>query len=363
MIPIYDESPQVVDLGQKTQAWKAWREGLVTATDGVILLAATNKKSPWRLYQEKEGMIQPEDLSKNPYVRRGDRLEDMARKAVEKFLVGKLGIAEEDAAIIPCCFQRGALGASLDGILSVNGKRYVIEIKIPSEGNFETIESEGREADQYQEYYIQVQHQLLTSGADGGWLLFYRPSDSKKKISESLIDFEITPDEALFDELVLEATVFQSARAAGESPPANPELDVFSPEGEELEKWQERAQRYREEKAKQMDAQKVLDEHKEVCKDLEQEFIEQLGDFVSGEAAGVRVNHSWRKGTIDYPSAVKHVGEFIHTRLREAQSTETKEALAGVLRLLNDEHLEEYRKPGNASTRVTLKKKTDKTIN
>lgn len=69
----------IINLDQRTDAWKAWRNQGITATDSTVILGASPYKTPWRLWAEKVGKILPPDLSGNPNVQRGVALEDEAR--------------------------------------------------------------------------------------------------------------------------------------------------------------------------------------------------------------------------------------------------------------------------------------------
>ena len=71
------------NLEQKTDAWREWRRKGLTATDSPVILGLSPYKTPWRLWAEKVGKVQPPDLSKNPNVRYGIEHEDDARRLFE----------------------------------------------------------------------------------------------------------------------------------------------------------------------------------------------------------------------------------------------------------------------------------------
>ena len=340
---------KTIDLRQGSQAWLAWRQKRVTATDMAVLMGATTDKSRWRLWKEKKGQIAPQNLAANPYVRRGKRLEDTARQAVEE----KIGLP-----IMPICVEddNELLGASLDGIVTLDGKRTNIEIKILSENNHDDVVEKGRDSEFVRKYLVQVQHQCAVVKTEAAKLCFYSPADGKAGRQADLQIFDIEPDELLHEEMHIEARLFKDSLDDGTEPEKDPEQDQFSPEGEDLERWQERATRYRQAHAEVKEADKQLKAKKEITKNIEAEFIEDLGEFVSGEAAGVQVTHYWTNGQVDARKALEDVREYLTTRIRQAENFEAKEELMGALEMVDDNALEEYRKPGRESVKVTLKK-------
>ena len=42
----------IINLDQRTDAWKAWRNQGITATDSTVILGASPYKTPWRLWAE-----------------------------------------------------------------------------------------------------------------------------------------------------------------------------------------------------------------------------------------------------------------------------------------------------------------------
>lgn len=69
----------VVDLNQRSEEWLKWRALGITATDIPVILGLSPYKTPWQLWAEKIGRINPPDLSGNPNIQRGVALEDKAR--------------------------------------------------------------------------------------------------------------------------------------------------------------------------------------------------------------------------------------------------------------------------------------------
>ena len=114
----------IINLDQRTDAWKAWRNQGITATDSTVILGASPYKTPWRLWAEKVGKILPPDLSKNPNVQRGVALEDEARRLFQN---------KHLTCVMPACAESDVdpiFRASFDGLTPPNEP---VEFKCPGE--------------------------------------------------------------------------------------------------------------------------------------------------------------------------------------------------------------------------------------
>ena len=150
----------VVNLAQRSPEWHQWRKSGVTASDACILLGSPYK-TPWRLWSEKRGLLLEADLSSNPHVRRGVRMEPIARQRYEE---------RHGELLLPVCAESSEipiLRASFDG-LTDEGRP--VEIKAPSERGFKDAVRLGMESELYQRYYAQVQTQIYVAEADSGVL-------------------------------------------------------------------------------------------------------------------------------------------------------------------------------------------------
>lgn len=132
----------------------------------------------------KTGLVLPEDLSNNPNVLRGIRLEPQARRAFEN--------AHNDF-LLPLCAEadhNAIFRASFDGI---NDAGEPVELKCPCQSVFEDVQAHREQSEAYQLYWVQVQHQILVANSTRGWLVFY--------FEDQLIEFEIQRDAAFLTEL------------------------------------------------------------------------------------------------------------------------------------------------------------------
>ncbi len=155
---------KIIDITQRSDAWRRWRAKGVTASEAAIILGRSAYKTPWRLWAERTGIAREPDLAANPHVQRGVALEDKARKAFE---------ARHDTLLLPVCGQseeHPVLRASFDGIADDGAP---VELKAPCSKTYEALASRGEQAGPYRLYWPQVQHQLYVAGAAQGWLVFY----------------------------------------------------------------------------------------------------------------------------------------------------------------------------------------------
>lgn len=280
---------QLVNLDQRTPEWFVWRQHGITASETPVILGLSPYKTPWRLWMEKTGKIKPDDLSRNPNVQRGVEMEDDVRKLFEE---ERLEIVEPACGV---CDEDPVFRASFDGL---DSKGRPVEIKCPSRKVWDEILANGESADTYRLYAAQVQHQLLVSGANEGFLVFY--SEGEMKI------FDIKRDEAFIRRIRDEGRKFFDSLQAGKPPKKDPEKDLYVPESEEdVTRWVQAARQF-------LRYQKELDELEEKTAAVKRElaalrpvFQSLMGDNAVADFAGVEVRRSSVKGRIDYQKALE----------------------------------------------------------
>jgi putative phage-type endonuclease len=281
---------KIVDVTQRSAEWKQWRAQGVTASEAAIVLGRSPYKTPWRLWAERTGLAREEDLSSNPHVQRGVAQEDSARKAFED---------RHSTLLLPLCAESDAhpvLRASFDGIADDGAP---VELKVPAERTFAEVAAKQTNASAFQLYWPQVQHQLFVADAERGWLVFYGGPGR-------LIEFPVERDVAFLNQdLVPGCLAFWEAIAKRKEPPRDPARDLYVPVGEVLDHWSILAGEYRDllrEKAR-LDAQ--LRESKEDLDRVEIALIAMMGDFLTAEAAGLKITRFLQNGAIDYGKALK----------------------------------------------------------
>ena len=159
---------KIVDVVQRTPDWERWRAQGVTASEAAIVLGRSPYKTPWRLWAERTGMARAADLSANPHVRRGNALEDEARRAFEE---------RHGTMLLPLCGEseeHPVLRASFDGVADDGAP---VELKVPAQPTFAEVAVKTTESTAFRLYWPQVQHQLYVAGAGQGWLVFYGGPD------------------------------------------------------------------------------------------------------------------------------------------------------------------------------------------
>ncbi len=239
---------KIINLSQRDDDWLEWRKGGITATDATILLNRSPYKTRWRLWAEKTGYAREVDLSLNPLVRRGVENEDKARQAFE---------AKHNDLLLPVC-----------------------------------VESAQNPLKPYQLYYAQVQHQLLVTGADKGWLVFWYEGE--------LREFVITRDEAMLNELLAQAKEFWQQVLERKEPEKDPERDLYIPHGKQAERWISAAEEYRIYDAEIQELKQRLSELQDKQKPLLDDMKSLMGEYFHADYGGVMVTRYKVAGRVNY---------------------------------------------------------------
>jgi len=278
---------RVIELDQRTPEWHRWRRQGITATESAVILGLSPHKTPWRLWAEKIGRAAPENLDAVPQVRFGRENEDKVRGLFE---------LAHDEVVTPMCAQMegedSIFRASFDGLTFDD---IPVEIKCPGENTISDVKTRGVLSDAYRLYSVQVQHQMMVSGASYGWLVFF---DSE---SEGLIEFKIERDESMIEEIKKAGREFWNKYVLKlKEPPLDKERDFFIPKGEDAVIWATSAMDYSSAECEM----KALNERLAVLKERQSRaktrLLSIMGDHMIGEFAGVRVNRYLRSGSVDY---------------------------------------------------------------
>ncbi|PZQ48828.1 MAG: hypothetical protein DI556_13515 [Rhodovulum sulfidophilum] len=291
-----------VELDQGTSEWHAWRATGVTASEIAAVFGVSPFKTRWQLWAEKRGLRQPENLDLNPYVRRGRRFEHLLRETVGA--ARKLGF-------FPACVEHEDLSflkASLDG-LDRYGRPW--EFKIPSEGKFEEVKQFGLESDSAQTYVLQVQQQLLCTGANEGYLVFGDPvwgRDGPRIADYRVLVIPAQP--VVHDDIAAKAMAFMDSVSRGIEPAKDKKRDVYAPETpEDAQVWESRASQLVPLLDRQASLAAALAEIEAEIAEISAPLPEILGEFKVGEFAGVRVTRSDRAGAVDWKAYARSKGD------------------------------------------------------
>lgn len=149
---------------EERKRWLGWRHEAITASDAACLYNANPYKKLEDLYAEKI-QDKPIDSIPNIAMRRGVELEPKLRqKFIEQYpyMVPAINVGFDPFEAANCEHPKYSfIRASLDGLSKC--KRVLVEIKYVGKKTFDT-------GVVPKHYWIQVQHQMLASGAERGYV-------------------------------------------------------------------------------------------------------------------------------------------------------------------------------------------------
>lgn len=306
----------IANVIQGSDSWLTWRSEGITATDIPIIMGLSPYKTPYQLWQEKTGRLTPPDLSNNPNVQRGHRLEDEARQLAEE---------THNEVLLPICGICEAnpiLRASLDG-LSEDGIPY--EFKAPSQKIFEELTELGTSSPTYRLYEMQVKAQCTVAQANHAVLLFYREDGDT-------LEFDVTCTQHEREYILEAAERFWDAVQSDTAPPLDADRDVYLADLSDESVRQSDAWLRINSEIKAMEAQiKTL---KASQKMIVESLLSDMGDFCHGQFGRVKVTTFTKRGTIDYPKLMAEKG-------------------------ISDAEMDRYRKDDRIETRITELKRLD----
>lgn len=275
----------VVDLVQRSDEWLVWRAEGITATDIPVILGLSPYKTPWQLWAEKTGRINPPDLSGNPNIQRGNRLEDDARQLTEN--------RYNDVLLPLCgeCTEWPVLRASFDGVGS-NGEVY--EFKAPSKNVFDELDREGVNSATFKLYEAQVHTQQVVAGTHKGRLIFYREDGTD-------MDFEVLLTPERKSEILKAALRFWNLVCTKIPPKLDPDRDWYIPDtGEDKFKWEAHADAWRSQHQQIKALKDQLKALEKDQKDVQCAMTNLMGSFKHADIGGVKVTRFVKAGSIDY---------------------------------------------------------------
>ena len=286
---------RLLELEQRSQAWFDWRRNGITATESAAILGLNPYVTPWRLWCEKVGRALPADLSSNPLVRFGIEHEDEVRQLFE---------LKHLEVVMPACgeFDEDALfRASFDGLTSAMEP---VEIKCPSESTLVDVRQNGLESAAGRLYRIQVQHQLMVSGAQHGWLVCF------DRTTNDLIEFVIERDEELIAEIRSKGReFFDRFVAKRKEPPKDPTRDIYVPKGDvEIARWNQFAADYAAAQKATDALQEQIDAYTAIKNRCRDELTAMMGQFLHADFAGVAITKRALRGTVNYKDFLQAKG-------------------------------------------------------
>ena len=256
----------IVALPQGSPEWHCYRQSRRNASESVAVLRLNPWITPYQLWLTKTGRFEPPVTQA---MQRGTDLEPVARAAYE---------AETGLVMQPLVLEAGAYSASLDG-MTVEGE-LIVEIKCRLRGTRSDLWEDVRQGQVPKHYTVQVQHQLMVSGAATAHLWVF---DGQQGMLHA-----IGRDAALMERIRDAWDTFQQYLDCDTPPPLS-EADTRQRSDEA---WCRAAQAFAQSKQRADEAAAALETARAQLITLAQHPREQ--------GAGVTVTRYWKQGSVDY---------------------------------------------------------------
>lgn len=266
----------IVKLKQGTQEWHEHRKSYRNASESAAVMGLSPWQTAFQLWQLKTGRAEPTEATAP--MKHGTEMEPLARAAYE---------AETGLIMQPLVMVSGDYSASLDGI-TLRGD-LIVEIKCPYKGQASDLWQSVEAGEIPPMYLVQIQHQLMVSGAKLAHLWVF---DGNVGLLHEIERDEVCQQRIknAWDEFI--------KFVDSDTPPPLSELDTELRDDSE---WVLAAQLYRDAKANSEEAAKKLDEAKERLTSL-------ASDHPSIKGGGVTVSRFWKAGNIDYKNVPEITG-------------------------------------------------------
>lgn len=256
----------ILKLVQGTDEWHAHRANYRNASESAAVMGVSPWMTPYQLWMIRTGRL---EQTVTAAMRHGTEMEPKARAAYEE----QTGIVMQ-----PLVLTDGDYSASLDGI-TLDGD-LLLEVKCPVKGKASTL-WQAVAAGNVPEYYsIQIQHQLMVSGADTAHLWVFDGTDG--------LLLEIGRDEGGMDAIRAAWEAFQPYLDSNIPPPLT-ERDTVTRDDPV---WKLAAVIY-------LNAKRKVDEATATLESAREHLI-GLATHPSESGAGVTVTRFWKQGNVDY---------------------------------------------------------------
>lgn len=256
----------IIQLAQGSPEWHAYRQSRRNASESAAVLGLSPWMTPYQLWLVKTGRC---ETRVTQAMQRGTDLEPLARAAYEE----QTGLIMQ-----PLVLEAGGYSASLDGMTLAGD--LVLEIKCPLRGTRSDLWQDVQSGQVPAYYGIQVQHQLMVSGADTAHLWVF------------------DGDQGILHAIERDVTVMERIRAGwdafqqyltNDTPPPLTEADTVLRHDSA---WIAAAEAYAQAK-READA---LAERLEAAR----QALVALAQHPREQGAGVSVTRFWKQGNVDY---------------------------------------------------------------
>ena len=256
----------IIQLAQGSPEWHAYRQSRRNASESAAVLGLSPWVTPYQLWLVKTGRS---ETRVTHAMQRGTDLEPLARAAYED----QTGLVMQ-----PLVLEAGGYSASLDG-MTLEGD-LVLEIKCPLRGTRSDLWQDVQSGQVPAYYAIQVQHQLMVSGADLAHLWVF---DGSKGILHA-----IERDADAMERIQAGWDAFEQYLTADTPPP----LSVADTAVRNDQAWADAAAAYTL-------AKREADAQAERLEAARQALV-ALAQHPKEQGAGVSVTRFWRQGNVDY---------------------------------------------------------------
>ena len=254
------------DLVQGTSDWHAHRAQYRNASETAAVIGVSPWQTPYELWLVKTGRSTTKETEATRY---GIATEPAARAAFEQ---------ESGLVMQPLVMVDGDYSASLDGI-TLSGDK-LLEIKCPYRGKTSELWQMVKDHVVPQHYMLQVQHQLMVSGAKLAYLWVY--------VGQQGVGISIKPNLETFAQIKTAWDAFQPY-IDHDSPPSLTEQDTVTRHDVE---WQQAAETYLRCKA-------TCDVAEVKAQEAKAHLI-FLTTHNRESGYGVSVTKYWKQGNVDY---------------------------------------------------------------
>ncbi|MFP5486573.1 MAG: YqaJ viral recombinase family protein [Gammaproteobacteria bacterium] len=266
MHPAMAPQANIVQLAQGSPEWLAYRQSRRNASESAAVLGLSPWMTPYQLWLVKTGRT---ETRVTHAMQRGTDLEPLARTAYEE----QTGLVMQ-----PLVLESEGYSASLDG-MTLEGD-LVLEIKCPLRGTRSDLWQDVQSGQVPTHYGIQVQHQLMVSGADLAHLWVF---DGQQGILHA-----IEPDTTSMEQIQAAWDAFQQY-LTNDTPPPLTEADTVMRHDTA---WATAAAAYSQAK-READA---LADRLEAAR----QTLIALAQHPKEHGAGVSVTRYWKQGNVDY---------------------------------------------------------------
>ena len=284
---------RIVQLTQGSPEWLDYRRSRRNASETAAVMGLSPWSTPYQLWLEKTSRT---NAKVTQAMQRGTELEPSARSAYEE---------QTELVMQPLVIEDGAYSASLDGMTLAGD--LVLEIKCPMRGTRSDLWQDVSQGQVPEHYRVQVQHQLMVSGAEKAHLWVF---DGAKGILT-----ELTRDKALMARIREAWEAFQPFLDR-DVPPPLAEGDTWLRSDAA---WSQAAEAY-------AGAKQYADEAAKRLESARQALI-KLAQYPKEQGAGITVTRFWKQGSVDYKKVPELTGIDLE-RYRKRATEEVRVTVA-----------------------------------